>query len=173
MLPKSWLNNIDLEKVRPHNLAARALANTVCPEFDILEKDEYGKPYFESSKHKISITHSGEYAAFMYKTDDDCGIDMEELNGRIRRIVSKFMREDEEEFLNHEDDGMYIVWCAKEALYKYYGLKSLDFKDHLKVEYSPIEKQGTLTGHISKKDYYKKVMLEYQFLDQYLLVYTI
>ena len=95
MLPNSWLKNLDVDKLRPHNLAARVLAHTVCPGFDILEKDEYGKPFFESTAHKISITHAGNYAGFQLKEGDDCGIDMEHITHRIERIVSKFIREDE------------------------------------------------------------------------------
>ncbi len=173
MLPESWLTNLEIPKLSVHNLAARVLAKTVCPDFDILEKDEYGKPYFESADHKISITHSGQFAGFMFKEKEDCGIDMEEITGRVKRIVPKFFREDEKQFLEHDLRGMYIVWCAKEALYKYYGLKSLDFRDHLKVDYANIEDSGKIVGHINKGEYSKQLTLEYNFFDQYLLVNTI
>ena len=173
MIPNNWLKNLDVEKLSTHNLAARVLANSVCPDFDILEKDEYGKPYFESSEHKISITHAGEFAAFQFKEIEDCGIDMEQITNRIERIVSKFIREDEQDFLQHHHNGMYAVWCAKEALYKYYGLKSLDFKEHLKLEYQPLQKQGILKGYIEKDDYYKELDLSYEFFDEYLLIHTI
>jgi 4'-phosphopantetheinyl transferase len=173
MIPSSWLRTLDPQKLSVHNLAARVLANTVCPDFDILEKDEYGKPYFESADHKISISHSGEFAAFMFKEKSECGIDMEEVTGRVKRIVSKFFREDEKEYLNHDLKGMYIVWCAKEALYKYYGLKSLDFRDHLRVEYTDVGESGVIVGHINKGEYSKQLSLEYEFFDQYLLVNTI
>ncbi|MEY2924927.1 MAG: hypothetical protein RLZZ337_1475 [Bacteroidota bacterium] len=172
MLPKSWLNQIDIDKLSAHNLAARVLANTVCPEFDILEKDEYGKPYFESAHFKISLTHAGKYAGFMQKESDDCGLDMEQITDRVRRIVTKFVREDENEFLQHDLQGMYLLWCAKEALYKYYGLKSLDFKEHMKVEYQPLKSNGSLFGHIQKGDYNKQVHFDYQFFEEYLLVHT-
>ena len=173
MLPTSWLKNLEISKLSTHNLAARVLANTVCPDFDILEKDEYGKPYFESTDHKISITHAGEFAAFQFKEKEDCGIDMEQLTNRIERIVSKFMREDEKDFLQHHKKGMYAVWCAKEALYKYYGLKSLDFRDHLKLAYAPLKEQGILKGYIKKEHYYKELELNYEFFDEYLLIHTV
>lgn len=172
MLPASWLKNIEIEKLSKHNLAARVLANTVCPEFDILEKDEYGKPYFESASFKISLTHAGKFAGFMQKENDDCGMDMEQITERVRRIVSKFIRPDEEEFLQHDINGMYLLWCAKETLYKYYGLKSLDFKEHLKVDYQKLTNKGTLNGHILKGDYYKELSFDYEFFDEYLLTHT-
>ncbi|MBT8326707.1 MAG: 4'-phosphopantetheinyl transferase superfamily protein [Bacteroidia bacterium] len=173
MVPSNWLRNLAINKLSRHNLAARVLANTVCPDFDILEKDKYGKPYFESSEHKISITHAGNFAAFQFKEKEDCGIDMEQITNRIERIVPKFMREDEKEYLKHNYNGMYAVWCAKEALYKYYGLKSLDFRDHLKLEYKPLKDSGILKGYIKKEEYYKELELSYEFFDEYLLIHTI
>jgi 4'-phosphopantetheinyl transferase len=172
LLPESWQANLDMDHVQPHNLAARVLAHTVCPEFNILEKDAYGKPYFDSADAKISITHAGEYAAFMLANTRDCGIDMEQITERVRRIQSKFVRMDEEAFLAHDLRGLYMLWCAKEALYKFYGLKSIDFKKHLKVDYQPIEESGILLGHIEKDDYSKTLELNYEFFDNYLILHT-
>ena len=173
MLPKSWLEKLDLARVRKHNLAARVLAHTVCPDFDILEKDEYGKPYFESTTHKISLSHAGDYAAFQLNENDECGIDMEKITHRIKRIKDKFMREDEHPFLDFGLRGMYLVWCAKEALYKYYGLKALDFKQHMKIDFTPLDQEsGSFTGHIGKDDYQKTLKLDYTFFDDYLMVNT-
>lgn len=172
MLPLNWQANLDLAHVKRHNLAARVLANTVCPDFDILEKDEFGKPYFESEDHKISITHAGDYAGFMLTEKKDCGMDMEQITGRIRRITKKFVREDEEGFLRQGLNGMYAIWCAKEAMYKYYGLKSLDFKEHMKLHPSQLNTQGTLSGVIHKKQYIKELDLDYEFFDDYLLIHT-
>lgn len=173
MLPASWQANLDLDKVSTHNLAARVLARTVCPDFDILEKDEYGKPYFESEDHKISITHAGDYAGFMLTEKRDCGIDMEKLTDRVRRIVSKFVRPDEEEYLEQDLRGMYAIWCAKEAMYKYYGLKALDFREHMKLNTALLDTQGTLLGSIHKGEYWQHLELEYEFFDDYLLIHTV
>ena len=172
LLPKSWLRNIDLDRVSRHNLAARVLAHTVCPEFDILEKDEYGKPYFESASRKISLTHAGDFAGFMYKEHEDCGIDMEKISSRIRKIGPRFIREDEQDFQKAGLEGMYLVWCAKEALYKYYGLKGLDFRDHMKLEFNALGESGELIGNISKGEYQQQVKINYQFFEEYLIVYT-
>lgn len=172
LLPLSWQANLDLDRVSTHNLAARVLAHTVCPEFSILEKDEYGKPYFDSEHHKISITHAGEYAGFMFTEKRDCGLDMEEITERVRRIQSKFVREDEEAFLAEDLRGLFMIWCAKEAMYKYYGLKSLDFKQHMKLDYEILQDSGTLIGHIDKDDYSRTLELDYTFFDNYLILHT-
>ncbi|MDC0104719.1 4'-phosphopantetheinyl transferase superfamily protein [Bacteroidia bacterium] len=173
MLPQAWLDKLDLDKVSRHNLAARVLANQVSPDFAPLEKDEYGKPYFDSEDHKISITHAGEYAGFIQTEKRDCGIDMEELTERVRRIQSKFIREDEESFLAEDLKGLFAVWCAKEAMYKHYGLKALDFKNNMKLDYQKLAGKGTLIGHIFKGDYNLSLELEYEFFDNYLIMHTV
>ncbi|MBR9861626.1 4'-phosphopantetheinyl transferase superfamily protein [bacterium] len=174
IVPSHWLENIDLKRLSIHNLAARALANVVCPDFEILEKDEFGKPYFESAIHKISITHAGDYAGFMLKEHEDCGIDMEKLTDRIFRIQSKFIREDEESFAIQGKIGLFMVWCAKETMYKYYGMKALDFKKHLKLIPQDINSDtGKILGIIEKGDYYKELEMEYESFDNYLMVNTL
>lgn len=172
MVPSKWIEGVNIEKLSRHNLAARVLAHQVCPDFEILEKDEYGKPYFESSNHKISISHAGEFAAFQLKENEDCGIDMEELTERIKRIATKFVRSDEEELMNLGLNGLYLIWCAKEAMYKYYGLKALDFKANMKVDFINVEGSGSFIGHIKKGDYYKRLVLDYSFFENYLMVNT-
>lgn len=172
MLPEEWLDTLDLERVSTHNLAARVLAHQVKPDFAPLEKDEYGKPYFESANHKISITHAGEYAGFMLTEKRECGIDMEEITERVKRIKSKFVREDEEAFSDEGLKGLYAIWCAKEAMYKYYGLKALDFKKHMKVNFQKLQKKGILVGQIAKDDYSKTLQLNYEFFDNYLILHT-
>jgi len=156
-----------------HNIAARLLAHTICPDFDSIEKDKYGKPYFESQNHPISITHAGKYAAFIYTTDRQCGIDIEHVTNRIDRIKHKFIREDETPFLQHHLQGMYLVWCAKESMYKFHGVKALDFKQHMRLNYTSISQYGKLVGSIQKGDYQKSIPLHYQFFDEYLLVHTL
>jgi phosphopantetheinyl transferase len=173
MLPQTWLDKLDLSKVSTHNLAARVLAHYVSPDFAPLEKDAYGKPYFDSEDHKISITHAGEYAAFIQTEKRECGIDMEEITERVRRIQSKFVREDEEPFLAEDLKGLFAVWCAKETMYKYYGLKALDFKNNMKLDYQKLAEKGTLTGHIFKDDYKVSLELDYEFFDNYLILHTV
>ena len=172
LLPDTWKAKLDINSMNSHNVASRVLAHTICPDFDSIEKDEYGKPYFISKDYLISITHAGEYAGFMYTEDRECGIDIEQISSRIDRIQHKFIREDEQKFAESGLQGLYMVWCAKEALYKYYGLKALDFKAHLKLQFEPFEKEGNLKGIISKNEYKITMDLHYQFFDEYLLIHT-
>jgi hypothetical protein len=98
---------------------------------------------------------------------------MEEITERVRRIQSKFLREDEEPFLAEDLKGLFAVWCAKEAMYKHYGLKALDFKNNMKLDYQALKDKGTLIGHIFKEDYSVSLELDYEFFDNYLILHTV
>jgi 4'-phosphopantetheinyl transferase EntD len=62
------------------------------------------------------------------------GIDMEELNPRIKRLYPSFMSQQEIEScdVNNLKD-LYYFWCAKEAMYKWFTHKNLDFIADLHV----------------------------------------
>ena len=42
-----------------------------------------------------------------------------------------------------------LHWSAKEALYKLYGKRNLDFREHLRVLDPPAQQQGLFAGLIS------------------------
>ena len=63
---------------------------------------------------------------------------------RVRRIISRFMRPDEEIRLWHNDDlwALLLHWSAKETIYKCMNMEGVDFCEHLRVvPFSP-EPQG-------------------------------
>lgn len=94
-----------------------------------------GKPYIKSNHH-ISISHSWGKVAFII-SKFAVGIDIEKSRPeKIMNIRHKFVREDEEAFIEkkHETDYLHVIWGAKESLYKLHdgGLES--FLQHYKIE---------------------------------------
>lgn len=102
--------------------------------FDI-HYDEFGKPFLESPKGNISISHTHGHVCVMHHTSANCGVDVELIDERIEKIADKFMREDEYAFIGkeHKREQLFITWSAKEVIYKLHGKKSLDFKQNLRV----------------------------------------
>lgn len=173
MLPKEWADKINLQKASAHHIAARVLAHTVAPDLSIIEKDENGRPYFTTSEKCLSLSHSGDFAAVIISDSASCGIDIEKMNPRVERIKCKFVRDDEKIFESYGLRGLFKVWCAKETLYKFYAVKKLDFKQHLRVSLSDDSgEQFQLIGEISKNDYYSKINLVGQTFEDYIMVYT-
>ena len=136
-------------------------------------KDEYGKPYLKDSTFQISISHSWGIAAIM-AAPYIIGLDIQKYVPKITRIAHKFMREEEEASTIEATriEHLHIYWGAKEALYKAYGRKKLDFQEHIFIEpFSFDLENGTCKGVIHKNDYQKKFDIFYEKIEDYYLVY--
>ena len=136
-------------------------------------KDEFGKPHLEGSFFEISISHSNKMAAVM-AAPRSIGVDIQKVVSKIERIAHKFMREEESGSLVETTRlaHLHVYWGAKEALYKAYGRKELDFKQHLIV--SPFEfreEGGNFVATINKGDFNQNFTLEYEYFNEFVLVY--
>ena len=68
---------------------------------------------------------------------------------------------------------MHVYWGAKEALYKAYGRRQLDFCQHILIE--PFEfnlEGGTCKGTVRKESFLKNFLLTYSLFKNYMLVYA-
>lgn len=97
-------------------------------------KDEFGKPFLEGSSYHISMSHS-EYRTAIIASPHKVGIDIQHKVEKITRIAPKFLSEKELSQIpkNNEINYLHFYWGAKEALYKIYGKKEVDFKKHLTI----------------------------------------
>ncbi|MCB0588264.1 MAG: 4'-phosphopantetheinyl transferase superfamily protein [Phaeodactylibacter sp.] len=137
-------------------------------------KDEYGKPHLEGSSHHISISHSHELAAAI-AAPVAAGIDVQFLVPRIERLAHKFLGPEE---LASLQDGsriehLHVYWGAKEALYKAYGRRSLDFRAHIHLDpFSYRPEGGQAEGRILKEGYEARFRVQYFRVGDYMLVYA-
>jgi len=104
-------------------------------EFPV-EYDEAGKPYLAGSNYHISVTHTEDLAAVIISHYDRVGIDMERIKPRVAKVREKFLSPVELASIpgDRELEQLTLGWCAKEALYKLYGKRDLDFRDHILLE---------------------------------------
>ncbi len=138
-------------------------------------KDALGKPYFPNSPLQLSISHSGEFAAVVTHSES-VGVDIQKITPRIRRIAHKFLRQEEQESLKEVYflEQLHVIWGAKEALFKAYGKKEVDFRKHLSVQPFQYQPNGGKTiGQVQKGDYFEKFDIIYEHLNDYILVYVI
>lgn len=115
-------------------------------------KDEHGKPRLEGSDWHISISHSHGLAAAI-AAPVLCGVDIQFIVPKITRLAHKFLCPAEAESICAETqlDQLHFYWGAKEALYKAYGRRQLDFIEHIKVEPFLYEAaKGHTTGKVVK-----------------------
>jgi 4'-phosphopantetheinyl transferase len=137
-------------------------------------KDANGKPRLEGSNYQISISHSHNRAAVI-AAPNEVGVDIQFIVSKIERIAHKFMRTEETESL-HPDfriEHLHVYWGAKECLYKAYGRKRLDFREHLHIQpftYSP--DGGSMEGDVIKGEHHSRHHIVYRQDENYILVYS-
>jgi phosphopantetheinyl transferase len=137
-------------------------------------KDEHGKPHLEGSAWHISISHTHGLAAAI-AAPRPVGIDVQVLVGRIERLARKYMRPEEMAGLSVERriEHLHVYWGAKEALYKAYGRRRLDFCENLFVGPFPLEKsRGSTRGRIVKDAFQTVYRIHYAIEAAYVLVWV-
>ena len=137
LLPKdkAALSSIKLPKVRLQKLACRAALA------ELLGSNEIGITYTETGQpqlkeHHISFSHTENMVAVAL-AKIPVGIDIEKLSPRILPLYPRFMSPQEIATCDTNNlKDLYYFWCAKEAMYKWFAEKNLDFIEDLHVDKS-------------------------------------
>ena len=151
-----------------HYLSGRKVRGT-------LYKDEFGKPYLNDSPYDISLSHSHEMAAVM-GAPTSVGIDIQYFVPKITRLAHKYMRHEEFESLEEATrlEHLHVYWCAKEAVYKAYGRKLLDFKKNILIKPFKYNENGVQFSAVMSKpelDLELHYQLYFEKFGEYFLVY--
>ena len=130
-------NTYMTEKRWREQLAARALISYACKELGLpiidIRKDEFGKPWLVGSDWHFSISHTERFIAIVLDAERPVGIDLEKPSPKVSKVLARICSEQE---LNNVKDSTFehcVLWSAKEALYKLYGKRKVDFKQHLQI----------------------------------------
>lgn len=141
-----------------------------------LWKDEYGKPRIMDSPYEISISHSHGLAAAI-TAPLAVGIDIQKIVPKLERLSHKYMRPAELGSLSegqHRLAHLHVYWGAKEALYKAYGRRALDFRNHILIQpFDYLQDGGVVSGQVEKGAVRQQFRLEYQRKGDHILVYAI
>jgi hypothetical protein len=128
------------------------------------------KPFLKGRTEHISISHSHDKLAIIIDQNANTGIDIELLRDKVLNIQHKFLNPNELLFARDNVDRLVTIWAAKEALYKVYGLKEVDFIKNLFVE----DFDDTIIfGKIDIGSFKKRYKLISENLDGYKLVYVL
>lgn len=161
---------------RIHWLSYRLLLQELISdeEYSHVIYDENGKPFLSYNSHHLSVSHSGRFSATIVSKENPVGIDIEKIHPRIEKVVSKFLTETERGQLGNANivEKLHICWGAKEALYKLYGKRQLMFKENIRLYSFEFSDNGELYGEIIIDDFRKKYFLQYEKINDYMLVYT-
>ena len=125
---------------RLQHLAGRFLLQYLFPAFpyELIQIADTRKPYLPDEQYHFSISHCGDYAAAIVSRDKRVGVDIEIPVEKILKIQDKFLSEDEQLIFNagHSLFNVQIsttLWSCKEAVFKWYGLGAVDFKENIQL----------------------------------------
>ncbi len=134
--------------------------------------DDKGKPYLANDSRHISISHSHDKLVIIVNKTEETGVDIELIRSKVIKIKHKYLSETELMDAGIDVEKLLIYWAAKETLYKIYGLKEVDFIKNLHLESFIKQTTGKLLGYINLPNFNASFELNYQLLDNYVLVYA-
>lgn len=125
------------------HLAGRYLLPLLFEDFPLksIQIADTRKPYLDDEAYHFSISHAGNFAAAIVSRNQRVGMDIELVTSRILAISPKFLHASEQAYLEEWEplsplyqELVTIIWSAKEAIFKWYGLGGVDFKHHIQLK---------------------------------------
>ena len=151
------------EKRKKEYLASRLLLKDIAPKTKITY-NEYGAPTLENGEH-ISISHSKNLVAIIF-SKQKVGLDIEKISEKPLRLASKFISEDEHQNLTEEKAT--LIWCVKEAIFKWHEKGNVDFKKDIKIKEFEIMEKGEISCNFKGE----KIIVKYWKIDNQYLAYV-
>lgn len=136
-----------------------------------------GKPYLSDHSFHISYSHSNMYSGAIASEEIPVSIDLEDLSKQRNPETARLFMHPTELAHYHETGDLnvfFLIWSAKETLYKMYAKRGIAFKDNLLINPNrlPLKKEGIVPGLLKTNDYTKTYPIHYQFFPGVLLTYT-
>lgn len=165
---KEKINDLSPRK-RSEWLASRELLFRIAklPERAECLYDDFGKPFLKGIDKPISVSHSSSWAAAMI-SDRSCGVDIQVYSHTVERITKKFLSENEISrtgSLKNKLHHLHLLWGAKECMYKAYGKRKLEFKQHIFIQSINVS-QCTGIGEIRFEDIHLIYEIHYRILPE-------
>jgi len=134
-LYESGLQRFKSEKRQLEWLAVRVLLKELVGEEKEIGYLPSGKPYLEDRSACVSFSHTSGYVAVAVHPNKEVGIDIEQYGLRVRKLASRFVRDDERSSVEAGDEiyALLLHWSAKETMFKLMEHSDVDFLDHLHI----------------------------------------
>jgi len=157
-------------------LAGRALLRKMVEDCGLnysgIVKDEFGKPFLQNLPHQISLSNSYPFVAVQIHPEKSVGIDLEQPRPKLFSVMRRVLTDSEWNDGANNLRKLCVYWCAKEALYKIYGKRSLVFTEQILIRPFALGQSGTVEGTIKEEVGNKVVFLNYMVEADYVLITT-
>ncbi|MEZ4908862.1 MAG: 4'-phosphopantetheinyl transferase superfamily protein [Saprospiraceae bacterium] len=96
------------------------------------ETDDFGKPFLKDSDINISFSHDKKWATSII-SKKEIGIDIQRTSEKLFSIKDRIFSQSDLNTCTNQDDinCLLKLWTIKEAVYKAYGKKELDYKNDI------------------------------------------
>ncbi len=158
-IPKN-INNINRKK---EWLASRILLEETQPGI-ILNYNDFGAPLLSNDLF-ISISHSKKLVMHII-SNIKVGLDIEEISEKALRIAPKFIPS--EKLKNLSKEKATLIWCLKEAIYKWHQKGGVDFIKDITIDDFNINNKGVVTAFLKGQE----LILNYQKINTHYLAYV-
>ena len=147
------------------------LTELIGPEAEICYRDS-GKPYLRDMSHCISITHTIGYVGIRLASHP-VALDMEYKSDRVLHLIPRFVAKKEMKYIDPNDriTSALIIWSAKETLFKLFDFHNVQFDKHLFISSLRTDVGGHFRGKVEKDGFSAEVRLQYEVIDNLILVY--
>lgn len=173
-----FISSLNNGKRLLHWLSTRVLLRTMLNTSEYIDcrMDDHGKPYLPDLDYHISLSHSYDYASVIIGKTKKVGVDIELIKHKIKSIKHKFLSDIElaQKQVGDNIDGLYVCWCAKEAIYKWNGRKGLEFKQDIHIKPFKLKNEGKLTALVDLPEGTRELTVQYfKTKDGYMLGYVV
>jgi len=162
------------EKRKQEWLAVRVLLKELCGEEKKIAYLPSGKPYLEDGSMHVSFSHTPGYVAVALHPSAEVGVDIEQYGTRVRRVASRFVREDECTSIEAGDEvyALLMHWSAKETLFKLMEEGAVDFIEHLRIMPFEPKDSGTFDAYEYRSGRDHKFLVHYDTHPDYVLTFA-
>ena len=161
---------------RLQHLSARFLLPELFHDFPLsdIRTGPGGKPFLPQGDFYLSLSHSGEYAAAMAGREGMVGIDIEKITPKVGRVAHKFLNPSERTFIGMDNPVqlLTVCWCAKEAVFKWYGRGEVDFQVNMNLQPFVLQQEGNIQCCFSKGNMEKILQVGYSISPEYVVAWT-
>ncbi|MBE0666542.1 MAG: 4'-phosphopantetheinyl transferase superfamily protein [Bacteroidales bacterium] len=155
-------------------LSVRALLAELLGKEAKIVYNKNNKPFIKDGSHFISITHSSKLTAILISKTERVGIDLEYMRSNINAVAFKFLNKKEKitRKWGLRTYNLYIIWCAKESIYKICDKEGINIVRDITIEPFEVKDSGEIRGSVKNDRIDDQFTLYYSKYDNYAIVWT-
>jgi len=178
------LSGYDVEKIsfvtnpqrRKERLAVYLLLHHLFGKNVQLDYHANGQPLLQNQFGHISVSHTRRFVAIIYHPETPVGIDIEDTTRKMEAVEKKALSDNERNYLSDKNRAMQLclIWCAKEALFKWAAESEIDFARQIEVaEFTPHSNGQLAVQFTDKANKYTTLHLPYRIVEDHAMVWVV